>query len=59
MMENKKKSIVANKIDAKNTRLDKYEDEFEYLINAGIALDVSAITALFQLGIIKCLHSLV
>ena len=44
MMENKKKRIVANKIDTKNARLDKYEDEFEYLINAGIALDVSAIT---------------
>ncbi|MBR4917014.1 MAG: ATP-binding protein [Fibrobacter sp.] len=44
MMENKKKRLVANKIEAKNARLSKYEDEFEYLINAGIALDVSAIT---------------
>jgi len=44
MMENKKKRLVANKIDSKNARLDKYEDEFEYLTNAGVALDVSAIT---------------
>lgn len=44
MMENKKKRIVANKIEAKKVKLDKYEDEFEYLTNAGVALEVSAIT---------------
>ena len=44
MMENKKKRIVANKIESKKVKLDKYEDEFEYLTNAGVALEVSAIT---------------
>ena len=44
MMENKKKRIVANKIESKKARLDKYEDEFEYLTSAGVALEVSAIT---------------
>ena len=43
MMENKKKRIVANKIESKKARLDKYEDEFEYLTSAGV-LEVSAIT---------------
>ena len=44
MMENKKKRLVANKIESKKVKLDKYEDEFEYLTNAGVALEVSAIT---------------
>jgi predicted AAA+ superfamily ATPase len=45
MMENKKKRIVANKIESKKAaRLSNYQDEFEYLTNAGVALEVSAIT---------------
>lgn len=45
MMENKKKRIVANKIESKKAaRLSNYRDEFEYLTNAGVALEVSAIT---------------
>ena len=44
MMENKKKRLVANKIESKKVKLNKYEDEFEYLTNAGVALEVSAIT---------------
>ena len=45
MMENKKKRIVANKIESKKAaRLSSYQDEFEYLTNAGVALKVSAIT---------------
>ena len=45
MMENKKKRIVANKIESKKAaRLSSYQDEFEYLTNAGVALEVSAIT---------------
>jgi hypothetical protein len=45
MMENKKKRIVANKIESKKSaRLSSYQDEFEYLTNAGVALEVSAIT---------------
>lgn len=44
MMENKKKRIVANKIESKKVKLDKYKDEFEYLTSAGVALEVSAIT---------------
>jgi hypothetical protein len=45
MMENKKKRIVANKIESKKSaRLSSYQDEFEYLTNSGVALKVSAIT---------------
>lgn len=45
MMENKKKRIVANKIESKKAaRLSNYQDEFECLTNAGVALEVSAIT---------------
>ena len=45
MMENKKKRIVANKIESKKSaRLSSYQDEFEYLTNVGVALEVSAIT---------------
>lgn len=44
-MENKKKRIVANKIESKKAaRLSSYQDEFEYLTNAGVSLEVSAIT---------------
>lgn len=44
-MENKKKRIVANKIEnKKNSRFSSYEDEFEYLISSGIALNVQAIS---------------
>ena len=43
-MENKKKRVVAQKIEEKKgkTFLD-YQDEFEYVISAGIALEVQAI----------------
>lgn len=50
-MENKKKRIVAQRIENKKgkTFLD-YQDEFEYLISAGIALGVQAIaTPIFPL----------
>ena len=44
-MENKVKRIQANKIEAKNIeRLEKYSDEFEYLINSGISLGVKAVS---------------
>ena len=44
-MKNKKKRIVANKIESKKAaRLSSYQDEFEYLTNAGVSLEVSAIT---------------
>ncbi len=44
-MENKKKRIVAQSIENKRGKtFNDYADEFEYLINAGIALNVQAIT---------------
>lgn len=44
-MENKKKRVVAKDIEDKKGRtFDYYEDEFEYLIGAGIALNVQAIS---------------
>lgn len=44
-MENKKKRIVAQNIEnKKGKRFCDYQDEFEYLISAGIALDVQAIS---------------
>ena len=44
-LENKKKRVVVQKIeDKKGKKFDDYEDEFDYLINAGIALDVKAIS---------------
>lgn len=44
-MENKKKRVVINEIENKRGKTFKdYADEFEYLINAGITLDVQAIT---------------
>ena len=44
-MENKKKRIVIKDIEnIKGKTLKNYQDEFDYLINAGIALDVKAIS---------------
>lgn len=44
-MENKKKRIVAQKIRGKDgDRFAQYQEEFEYLISSGIALDVHAIS---------------
>lgn len=44
-LENKKKRIVVNDVeDKKGKRFSDYEDEFEYLISAGITLDVKAIS---------------
>ena len=44
-MENKKKRIVAKNIENKSgKRFSDYQDEFEYLISAGIALNVQAIS---------------
>lgn len=43
-MENKKKRVVAQSIeDKKGKKFADYQDEFEYLIRAGIALGVQAI----------------
>lgn len=45
-LENKKKRIVVQDIeDKKGKRYGDYRDEFDYLINSGIALDVNAISA--------------
>ena len=44
-MENKKKRMVAQNIRGKKgDRFDHYQDEFEYLVSSGIALDVHAIS---------------
>ena len=44
-MENKKKRIVAQNIENKRGKtFNDYSDEFEYLISAGIALNVQAIS---------------
>lgn len=44
-LENKKKRVVAKDIeDKKGKRLCNYQDEFDYLISAGIALEVRAIS---------------
>lgn len=44
-LENKKKRIVVQDIeDKKGKRYSDYRDEFDYLINSGIALDVNAIS---------------
>ena len=44
-MENKKKRIVAQEIENKRGKtFNDYNDEFEYLISAGIALNVQAIS---------------
>lgn len=44
-MENKKKRVVAQNIENKRGKtFNDYQDEFEYLISAGIALNVQAIS---------------
>lgn len=44
-LENKKKRVVIQKIEGiKGKRYSDYEDEFDYLISAGIALSVNAIS---------------
>lgn len=44
-MENKKKRVVAQRIENKRGKtFQDYSDEFEYLISAGIALNVQAIS---------------
>lgn len=44
-MENKKKRVIAKSIENKRGKtFADYQDEFEYLISAGIALNVQAIT---------------
>lgn len=44
-LENKKKRVVAQRIENKKGKtFADYEDEFEYLISAGIALNVQAIS---------------
>lgn len=44
-MENKKKRVVAQNIDNKRGKtFNDYQDEFEYLIGAGIALNVQAVS---------------
>ena len=44
-LENKKKRVVVKDIEGvKGKRFSDYQDEFDYLINAGIALDVKAIS---------------
>ena len=46
-MENKKKRVVAQNIENKRGKtFGDYQDEFEYLISAGIALNVQAISNL-------------
>lgn len=44
-MENKKKRVIAQNIENKKGKtFNDYQDEFEYLISAGIALNVQAIS---------------
>lgn len=44
-LENRKKRVVVKEIeDIKGKRFSDYQDEFDYLINAGIALEVKAIS---------------
>ncbi|MBQ9444707.1 MAG: ATP-binding protein, partial [Lachnospiraceae bacterium] len=44
-MENKKKRVMANRIENKKGKMfSDYQDEFEYLISAGIALSVQAVS---------------
>ena len=44
-LENKKKRVVMKDIeDIKGKRFDNYRDEFDYLIQAGVALEVKAIS---------------
>lgn len=44
-LENKKKKIIIKDIENKeHSRFSEYQDEFDYLINSGIALEVNAIS---------------
>ncbi len=43
-MKNKVKRIRANKIGGKKESLERYQDEFDYLISSGIAIGVKAIS---------------
>lgn len=43
-MENKVKRIKYNQIEKKKEKFNKYQDEFDYLSNSGIALEVKAIS---------------
>ena len=44
-LENKKKRVVVQDIEnVKGKKFSQYQDEFDYLINSGIALDVKAIS---------------
>ena len=44
-MENKKKRVVAKRIEGKKgKRFGEYQDEFDYLVSAGIALNARAIS---------------
>ena len=44
-MENKKKRVMLSRIeDRKGSRFSDYEEEFEYLVSSGIALDVRAVS---------------
>ena len=44
-LENKKKRIIARDIEnIKGQRFSNYQDEFDYLINSGIALEVKALS---------------
>lgn len=46
LMANKKKRVVYKDIDGKgNKRGDAYRDEFDYIIGAGICLDVKAVSS--------------
>lgn len=49
-MESKVKRVKYNQIEGKKERFDKYQDEFNYLTNSGIALQVKAVSnAVFPL----------
>ena len=43
-LENKKKRVVIKDIDDKKKRTSDYKEEFDYLINSGISLEVKAIS---------------
>jgi uncharacterized protein len=43
-MENKVKRVRYNQIEGKKERFEKYEDEFDYLTNSGISLQVKAVS---------------
>lgn len=43
-LENKKKRIKIQNIENRKQKFSEYDDEFEYLINSGIAIEVNAIS---------------